>query len=259
MSIVLYEDAAHRCIKFADLSPGGEVQSNQFLVVHNKRGMLIDCGGYQIYKPLLAAIARYLPAGALDYIFLSHQDPDIGSGINLWLPISPAKIVVSRLWTRFISAFCVRGLSDDRLEVIPDGGRVLTLNSCFLVAVPAHFLHSPGNFHLYDPTARILFSGDLGASLGTKTENITTEAEFAQHIQFMSGFHNRYMPSRKACAKWVAMARQLNIEMIVPQHGARFTGKEVVERFFSWVESEPTAIDDNLDELYQLPEGALSL
>jgi len=255
MATVLYEDDAHRCIKFGDLSPDDEVQSNQFLITHNKRGLLIDCGGYRIYKSLLGAIARYLPAGSLDYIFLSHQDPDIGSGLNLWLPICSAKIIISGLWTRFIPAFCVRGLSEDRLEPLQDSGKVFDLAGSPLVAVPAHFMHSPGNFHLYDPVAKILFSSDLGASIGADVENITTLDEFSQHIQFMSGFHNRYMPSRKVCAAWAAMVRQLDIQMIVPQHGARFTGKDVCDRFISWIEAEPTAADDQPAQFFSLPEG----
>ena len=32
-------------------------------------------------------------------------------------------------------------------------------------ALPAHFMHSVGNFSFYDPVSRILFSGDVGASI----------------------------------------------------------------------------------------------
>ena len=35
-----------------------------------------------------------------------------------------------------------------------------------LMALPAHFLHSSGNHQIYDPESRILYSGDLGASVG---------------------------------------------------------------------------------------------
>lgn len=32
------------------------------------------------------------------------------------------------------------------------------------------------------------------------------------------------------------MVRQLDIEQIVPQHGARFVGRQAVQDFISWVE-----------------------
>ncbi len=34
-----------------------------------------------------------------------------------------------------------------------------------LEIIPAHYLHASANFHVYDPEAKILFSGDVGAAL----------------------------------------------------------------------------------------------
>lgn len=214
----------------------------------------MDCGGYQIYQNVLLAVSKHLPAGSLDYIFLSHQDPDIGSGLNLWLPVCTAQVMISKLWAKVIPAFCVRGLSETRISSIPDQGMWFDLAGSPLLAVPAHFLHSPGNFHLYDPFSKILFSGDLGASIDSKKENIETGAEFDSHLSSIRSFHNRFMASNKACKYWVNMIRQLDVQMIVPQHGARFSGKQAVDRFLYWVENEKTAIDDFSDELFSLPQ-----
>ena len=49
--------------------------------------------------------------------------------------------------------------------VLPDEGGLVPLGNAVIRAVPAHFLHSVGNFGFYDPTSRIFFSGDIGASL----------------------------------------------------------------------------------------------
>ncbi|PHR27682.1 MAG: MBL fold metallo-hydrolase [Desulfotalea sp.] len=253
MSTILYEDENHKCIKFEGLTAEGEIPSNQFLIVHNRRGLLLDCGGYRVYKTILGEMAHFLPAGSLDYIFLSHQDPDIGSGINLWLPICNAKILVSALWERFVPAFCVRGIAEGRLFPIPDQGVRFQLSDAPLMAIAAHFLHSPGNFHLYDPVAKILFTSDLGASVAAHKAVIDTDDDFRLHIENMRGFHNRYMPSNTACRNWAAMVRKLDVEMIVPQHGAHIVGKSLVETFYQWVETEKTALDDFGDELFQLP------
>lgn len=253
MSTVLYEDENHKCIKIDGLVKEGEIPSNQFLIIHDRRGVLIDCGGYRIYKDVLGAISAHIPAGALDYIFLSHQDPDIGSGLNLWLPICQAKVMMSELWKRFIPAFCVRGLAEDRIVAIPDQGVRFELNSSPLMAVAAHFLHSPGNFHLYDPVSKILFTSDLGASVGSDKAVIDTREDFEAHKASMAAFHNRYIPSNKACRSWAAMVRKLDVAMIVPQHGAHIVGKELVEAFYHWVEEEKTAVDNFCDDLFQLP------
>lgn len=241
MSIILYTDDKHQCIQLKNQVIDGETQASQFLVKHNSRGMLIGCGGQRIYKNVLAALSAHLPSGSLDYIFLPHQDPDIGSGLNLWLPICKAQVLISSLWTRFLPAFCIQGLLESRVTAIPDQGIKIDLAGSSLVTVPAHFLYSPGNFHLYDPVSKILFTANLGASIKAQMENIETEEEFERHIPQMALFHERYMPGNEACCRWAALARQMDVEMIVPQYGARITGKALVEKFYQWVETEKTA------------------
>ncbi|MGB3209130.1 MAG: MBL fold metallo-hydrolase [Desulforhopalus sp.] len=255
MSIILYTDDHHQCIKLDSQVIGGEVQAHQFLIKHDRRGMLIGCGGQRIYQSALAALSSHLPAGALDYLFLSHPDPDIGSGLNLWLPICKAQVMISSLWARFLPAFCVQGLLEDRITAISDQGMQVELAGSPLVAVPAHFLYSPGNFQLYDPVSKILFTGNLGAVTDSQIENITSEEDLDSYLPSMSLFHNRYMSSNKATKQWVAMIRQLDVEMIVPQYGARITGKALVEKFYQWVEQEKTAVDDFADDLFRLKNG----
>ena len=57
----------------------------------------------------------------------------------------------------------------------------------------------------------------------------------------MEGFHHRYMPSAEANRYWAAMVRQLDIERIVPQHGAIFPDRSTSARFIDWVEQLPGA------------------
>jgi flavorubredoxin len=41
--------------------------------------------------------------------------------------------------------------------------------------------------------------------------------------------------------------------MIVPQHGAIFKGKEMVERFINWVENLQVGVDLLTQEKYRIP------
>ena len=36
----------------------------------------------------------------------------------------------------------------------------------------------------------------------------------------MEAFHKRYMASNKACRLWAEMVAQMDVEMLVPQHGS---------------------------------------
>jgi flavorubredoxin len=41
--------------------------------------------------------------------------------------------------------------------------------------------------------------------------------------------------------------------MIVPQHGAIFKGKEMVERFINWIENLQVGVDLLTQEKYRIP------
>ena len=74
----------------------------------------------------------------------------------------------------------------------------------------------------------------------------------------MEGFHRRYMVSNKVLRLWVRMARQLDIRMLVPQHGAPLEGA-AIGQFFDWAESLMCGIDLFDDRHYQLPTAAIPL
>jgi flavorubredoxin len=251
-SIVLFDDGEHRNVLLEDYeSGGGAVQANQHLVVHGGQGMILDPGGHKVYSRVLAETMLLLGGGALRFIFLSHQDPDVVAATNGWLMTTDAEAWVSELWLRFIPHFGVDALVASRLRGIPDPGMAFDLAGARLIALPAHFLHSCGNFHLYDPRARILYSGDLGASLGVAYREVP---DFDAHVPSMEGFHRRYMASNAVLRAWVAMVRTLDVETIAPQHGALFRGREMVGRFLSWCEGLACGAD-LMQDLYRVPAG----
>jgi flavorubredoxin len=117
--------------------------------------------------------------------------------------------------------------------------------------LPAHFIHSAGNFQLYDPLAKILYTGDLGASLG---QTYVTMENFDDHVQYMEPFHRRYVASGKALQLWAEMVAPLDIEVIAPQHGAMIVGKENVQRFIEWAKGLACGLD-LMEEVYRLPQA----
>ncbi len=248
-SIVLFDDGTHRNILLEDHSTGGAVQANQHLIIHAGGGMILDPGGHKIYSKVLGETSAALRGGALDLIFLSHQDPDVVAAVNGWLMTTDATAFASKLWIRFIPHFGVDALVAERLKPIPDEGMVFDLRGAKLLALPAHFLHSSGNLHIYDPVAKILYTGDLGASLGQGYREVT---DFDEHLPHMDAFHRRYMANNRALRAWTAMARKLDVEILAPQHGALFRGKSMVERFYAWCD-ELACGTDLLPDAYAIP------
>lgn len=257
---VIFDNGVHKVLVFSDLVVGDGIQSNQFLILNKANGetngAVIDPGGDLTYTPLTLALLKHTDIRHIRYVIGSHQDPDIIASLPRWLLHTDATVVISRLWERFLphlnSAFTTGRLQSgyyDRLIALPDEGAVLALGDSFIFALPAHFLHSEGNFQFYDPISKILFSGDMGASLAGDPHQPVEN--FEAHIPTMRGFHQRYMVSNKVTRFWANAVRQLDVEMIVPQHGGAFVGKEMVNQFLDWISELPCGIDlftqDNYD------------
>jgi flavorubredoxin len=246
MATDLYHSGSHRCIAFNDLVQGDDgVQANQFLILHEHHSALIDPGGALLFTPVSMAVGRYVPLKELSWILASHQDPDVIGSADRWLMYTNATIVCSRLWGRFVPHSVPHELSvggPGRYLLLPDQGAAIALGDCQIQALPAHFLHSVGNFQFYDPISRILFSGDLGASMVERFDPVQ-EADFDAHIPRMLGFHRRYMAGNRACRLWADRVAPMDIEMIVPQHGRPIEGKAAVRRFIDWVRELKCGMD----------------
>lgn len=258
MSIELYRDQNHACLMFTDLveEDGHTVQANQFLIVDHDHGAILDPGGNLAFNELLLTSSRFFPAQHLSYLLASHADPDIIASLDRWLTSTPAQLVISRVWERFVPHFTKVGKTQGRIIGVPDAGGILPLGKSTLHLLPAHFMHSEGNFHFYDPVSKILFSGDLGVSMMSGREAQRPIVDFQRHVHRMEGFHRRYMVSNKILRLWVAMARQLDISMLVPQHGAPLAGP-AIPAFFDWIETLQCGVDLFDDRMYQLPRARI--
>ncbi|MCB9914163.1 MAG: FprA family A-type flavoprotein [Planctomycetes bacterium] len=249
--IELFDRGGHRNILLPEVGQEGDlsVQANQHLIIHGPCAMILDPGGHKVYSKVLKETTSRLADAKLTHIFLSHQDPDIVAAVNGWLMTTDAIAMASELWLRFIPHFGVDKFVASRLTGIPDEGQILDLGGADLFILPAHFMHSCGNFQVYDPTSKILYTGDLGASVGMDYREVT---DFDAHLPFMKGFHQRYITSNQVLRLWAEMVRGLDIECIAPQHGALFRGKAMVERFIDWCANLQCGID-LMGEAFKVP------
>ncbi len=217
----------------ADMEKG--ILTNQYLVTHNGEAMLLDPGGYFVFQRVLQAVSEIVDPSNVKGIFYSHQDPDVVGSLNLLLDFFPnAKIYISALWSRFLPH--LGAIANLDIVEIPDEGMSIDLGGVSLQAIPAHFLHSPGNFTLYDPETRVLFSGDIGAAVFPENEWYLFVEDFDKHLAYIEGFHKRYLCCKKALDAWLSRVQGLEMEAIAPQHGAIFSGDNA-KRFLDWLSS----------------------
>ncbi len=233
---ILFDDGNHTWHVFGrdPSKPESVIDTNEYVIVNNGKGMILDAGGTEIFPVVLSEISKVIDIKNIESYLCSHQDPDIMSALPLWMSLSPnANIYVSWLWEKFIAHFGSSYVN--RFKDIPDEGMSIMHGNQEVHFVPAHYCHSSGNFNLYDPKAKILFSGDLGAALLPPEYPLFVE-NFEDHIKYMEGFHRRWMPSNEAKNRWVRRVRKLDVQMLCPQHGAIFKG-EMVGQFLNWLES----------------------
>lgn len=246
--IVLAEEKGNKfvwlSIDEAEMDKG--IITNQYLLTVKDKGILMDPGGPLVFERVYNVMQKFIKPEDVEYIFLSHEDPDIVSGITLWLNYCPnAKILISDLWDRFLPHLGV----DIKMDVIriPIQGMQINLNGDNLKIIPAHFLHSVGNFHLYDPITKVYFSGDLGAAVFPKGSWYIIVDNFDEHKKYMENFHKKYMANKKAIELWLKQIQGLDIRIIAPQHGAVIEGDNV-RKFIEWIKSLDKIGIDLLEE-----------
>ncbi|WP_206485943.1 MBL fold metallo-hydrolase [Thalassotalea sp. G2M2-11] len=230
----IFENKTHQWLMMgrdAD-KPDAIIDTNQYAVITKNNALLMDPGGIELFSAMLATVIKHIPVEQITHLFASHQDPDIISSLGLWdQALEGATLHSPWVWEGFIKHF---GMENIVYNPIPDPGNTLKLDGVALEFIPAHYLHSSGNFNVYDAEAKILMSGDIGAALESTDAPLYVE-DFNEHVSKMKMFHQRWMPSNKAKNDWVDRVRALDIDMMCPQHGRIFKGDDV-KRFLDWFE-----------------------
>ena len=228
----IYQDGDHQWLVVSrdPERPNYLIDTNEYLVCDGEHALLTDPGGSEIFASVFSALTSATDPNRIEAIFASHQDPDIISSLALWLEFKPElKCHLSWLWSEFVPHF---GGNEQTFVQIPDEGSVINVGRLSLESIPAHYLHSSGNFHLYDRKAKILFTGDVGAALLPPESSLFVE-DFSRHIKHAEGFHRRWMGSNEAKRAWCEEVSRLPIDMLCPQHGAIYRGEDVM-RFINW-------------------------
>jgi flavorubredoxin len=235
----VFEAGNHRWWVLYDQDERRVIDSNVYIVECNGESAILDPGGFEIFPQVLASVAEVVPPTSVAKAFVSHQDPDIASSLPLWNACNKKlEWHLPSLWEGFIRHY---GALDAEFVCIPDEGGMMVIGGLKLELIPAHYLHASSNFHVYDPEAKVYFSGDVGAALLPPDHGIWVGGHqgagsaraFDDHIQHARYFHERWMPSNAAKKNWIDRVRQLEIDYLCPQHGAIYAGENVA-RFLDW-------------------------
>jgi glyoxylase-like metal-dependent hydrolase (beta-lactamase superfamily II) len=193
--------------------------------------MVFDPGTAIDYAALTAMLIKLVGAlENLDYIFLSHQDPDVtASALPLLAAVPNSRIITSIDTWRLVKMY---GNPDKRFTAIEslDGHRLMPPDSALRMQfIAAYYCHFRGAQMAYDPESGVLFSGDVLGGLNTRRNGgISANRDSWKGIAI---FHQIYMPSSLALQDTIGRIGMLPRlpAVIAPQHGDIIEGPTVGE------------------------------
>lgn len=234
--IVLFEGKNHKVVYLGSRNVTGTegVDILSYLIIDNGEGLIVDPGGYHLFPNTVFNVSKHISLNNIKYIYFCHQDPDVCGSLPMWRNVCPeAKLVIGELWVRFLPHFGVENVEEVAYP-LPSEGRTINVGKCPIDAIPAHYMHSPNHFNLYDPVSKFLFTGDIGIALGKF--NYLVVNDWLEHIEYLYTPHKILMANNKAVRKWLERVKKLEIKAILPQHGAIITEKDI-KHFFKFMEN----------------------
>lgn len=208
--------------------------TSHYVVCSGDQALLVDPGGAGDFGPLLAAISDKIALDRIKGIVVTVSSAHAAGSIGMWAevlgfdtPVYAAEVIASDL---------LHIDSDLNIESIAENGGEITLaDGAGLHLVPAPYLPTAASMSLYDPVARILYTGDVGTAEGVWVDDATPFCEqFSLISHAMNAYHQAWLPSPVARDDWLARIKDLSVEIIAPRAGPCFRGKDV-GHFMSWL------------------------
>lgn len=189
------------------------VTYNSYLILDEKTALMdtVDARGMEEWERNLQAA---LDGRKLDFLVISHLEPDHAGSIGRLLELYPDVVIVGNAKTfNMLPQFFDVALDDRSIEVRE--GDTLSLGSHTLNFYMAPMVHWPEVMVTYESSEKILFSADgfgkFGAMDAEDDEGWACEAR-----RYYFNIVGRYGASVQALLK---KASKLDISMICPLHG----------------------------------------
>lgn len=219
------------------------VSYNSYLLL-DKKTVLFDTVDKAVYETFFENIAYALGGRELNYLVISHMEPDHAATVeSLILRHPETRIICNDKIKTMLSQF-FRGLDlSSRIDTVKEGSSFSSGRHEFTF-VMAPMVHWPEVMMTYDKTEKILFSADAFGTFGALNGRI-----FADESDFMEDYLNearryytnivgKYGPQVQSALK---KAAGLDIAMVCPLHGPvwREGFGSFLEKYLLWSSYAP--------------------
>lgn len=202
-----------------------KVQHNSYLILSSGKSVLIDTGSVISSENLLNKLKEITDPAKLDYIVVTHQDPDVCGNLDQimdklkGLGNNNCTIITHQRTASFLvhitnkyKILFANTLKDSTLKISADFE---------LKFISTPYLHSPGSIVVFYKDEKILFSSDL---FGGDLEEWTLFAK-DNYADGIEEFHQQYMPSKEILLYGMTQIENLDIRLIAPHHGSIIPAK----------------------------------
>ncbi len=220
--------------------PNG-VTYNSYLIKGEKT-CLIDAVEIDLGIDLMQKLRDELEGRNLDYVVVTHMEPDHSGALEALLKFYPnVKIVGNSKTFGMIEAFFPEVDQDIFYEV--KEGDTLDLGGYKLSFAMIPMVHWPETMVAYEETEKILFSTDAFGGFGTLEGGIfDDELDFSEYEVDMRRYYSNIVGKYgMQVEKAIEKVKKLDVKCICPAHGIiwRKNPNLVVDKYLGWAKFVP--------------------
>ena len=207
---------------------------NSYLI-KDEKNVVFDTVDKSVTDIWLKRLEKALNGKNLDYLIISHLEPDHSYNIGLLAKKYPDMKIVGNAMTFKILPNYFEDIELESRKVEVKEGDILNIGKHSLKFYMAPMVHWPEVMFVYEETEKILFTADAFGKFGANKEG---DKWLDEARRFYVGIVGKYGPQVQAILKKV---QGLNIKMICPLHG--FVLKDnlrfYLEKYSKWSSYEP--------------------
>ncbi len=197
-------------------------QCHPYFIENGNESILVDPGSMLEFDAVVKKINAISSMSAVKYIILHHQDPDLAASVPEMEKLIDRDDLLIITHSRMVPLVKHYMIQSDYYEIDKHAYK-LDSKGLHLKFITTPYCHSPGAFVTYEPSTKVLFSGDIFGGIEESWEFYADDNYFEKAKQF----HAEYMPSRDIFNYALSKIEALDINLIAPQHGSMIEKKRI--------------------------------
>ena len=198
-----------------------DFQCHPYLLVNGKNSVLFDPGSTITFHETFRKIEEVIPFSHIRYFVCHHQDPDITGALSLIDRLTSRKDAVIVSHWRAIALLKHLEIKMPFICVEENNWNLDLGDDKSLNFIFSPYLHFPGAFVTYIKENKALLSSDIFGAISKDFKLIAKDESCYEGIKL---FHEHYMPSRELLLNFLLKLENVELDLILPQHGSIIPG-----------------------------------